>query len=114
MNRNVKKIKFIDFCAGIGGGRLGLEKNDMQCLAFSEIDKNAEKTYRLFFGQKEKNFGDLMKINTQELPDFDLMIAGFPCQTFSVIGQRKGKSDERGQVIYGLSKILREKNVKYF
>lgn len=113
MNKK-KPLKFMDFCAGIGGGRLGLQNLGMKCVAFSEIDKKAEKTYRLFFGQDEKNYGDLMKINVDELPDFDVMIAGFPCQTFSVVGQRKGMSDERGQVIYGLIKILKGKNIKYF
>ena len=73
-------LKFMDFCAGIGGGRIGLENLGMQCVGFSEIDRNAEKTYRLFFGEKEKNYGDLMKINPDDLPD--LMIAGFPCQSF--------------------------------
>lgn len=109
-----EKIKFMDFCAGIGAGRIGLEKLGMECVGFSEIDKNAEKTYREFFGNKEKNYGDLMKINTKELPNFDLMIAGFPCQTFSVIGNRKGMIDKRGQVIFGLIKIMTEKNLKYF
>jgi DNA (cytosine-5)-methyltransferase 1 len=107
-------LKFMDFCAGIGGGRLGLANAGMDCVAFSEINKPAESTYRLFFGEEEKNYGDLMKINPVELPDFDLMIAGFPCQTFSVIGQRKGFDDHRGQVIYGLINILQTKNIKYF
>jgi len=107
-------LKFVDFCAGIGAGRLGLQKLGLSCLAFSEIDKYAEKTYREFFGQEEKNHGDLMKINPTDLPDFDLMIAGFPCQTFSVIGQRKGMGDHRGQVIYGLIKIMKGKNLPYF
>lgn len=107
-------MKFIDFCAGIGGGRLGLEKLGMECVGFSEIDNNSEFTYREFFGQEEINYGDLMKIKPNDLPDFDMMIAGFPCQTFSVIGQRKGMSDNRGQIIFGLIKILKEKNIKYF
>jgi len=108
------KMKFIDFCAGIGAGRLGLENLSLICVGFSEIDKYAEKTYREFFGQDEKNFGDLMKINANELPNFDLMIAGFPCQSFSVIGQRKGMDDHRGQIIYGLINIMKAKNLPYF
>lgn len=107
-------LKFIDFCAGIGAGRLGLQSLDLNCLAFSEIDKKAEKTYREFFGHEEKNYGDLMKINPDDLPNFDLMIAGFPCQTFSVIGQRKGMNDSRGQIVYGLIKIMKAKNLPYF
>ncbi len=111
----MKDIRFMDFCAGIGGGRIGLENLGMSCVGFSEIDKDAETTYREFFGQSEKNYGDLMKINPDDLPDFDLMVGGFPCQTFSIIGTRCGLEDEkRGQIIYGLVKILKAKNVKYF
>lgn len=65
------KLKFMDFCAGIDGGRLGLENLGLQCVGFSEIDKNAEKTYRHFFGEEEKNYGDLTKINPDDLPNFD-------------------------------------------
>ena len=107
-------LKFVDFCAGIGAGRLGLQNLGLSCVGFSEIDKYAERTYREFFGQEEKNHGDLMKINANDLPDFDLMIAGFPCQSFSVIGQRKGMDDHRGQIIYGLIKIMNAKNLPYF
>ena len=107
-------IKFIDFCAGIGGGRIGLENLGMQCVGFSEIDRNSIKTYREFFGEEEKNYGDLMKVNFNDLPDFDLMIAGFPCQTFSVIGKRTGMKDRRGQIIFGLIDIMVAKNLKYF
>jgi len=110
----IKIMKFMDFCAGIGGGRLGLEKLGLNCVGFSEIDKNAENTYRAFFGNEEKNYGDLMKINPDDLPDFDIMIGGFPCQAFSIVGQRRGMEDKRGQIIFGLIKIMKAKNLKYF
>jgi len=108
------KIKFIDFCAGIGGGRIGLENIGMQCVGFSEINKETIKTYREFFGEEEKNYGDLTKIDCNDLPDFDLMIAGFPCQTFSVIGRRTGMKDRRGQIIFNLIDIMKAKKLKYF
>jgi len=107
-------IKFIDFCAGIGGGRIGLENLGMKCVGFSEIASSYIKTYREFFGQDEKNYGDLTKINSNDLPDFDLIIAGFPCQTFSVIGQRTGMKDRRGQIIFNLIDIMKAKKLKYF
>lgn len=107
-------MTFIDVCAGIGGGRLGLEANGLKCVAYSEIDPNPAKTYRHFYGNDEKNWGDLMKIDTQLLPDFDVLIGGFPCQTFSILGKRAGFDDNRGLVIYGICKILKEKNVPCF
>lgn len=107
-------LQFIDFCSGIGAGRLGLQNLGLSCMAFSEIDKYAERTYREFFGGNEINHGDLTKINPSDLPNFNIMIAGFPCQSFSVVGQRKGMNDHRGQIIYSLIKIMNGKNLPYF
>jgi len=76
-NTKNNNLKFIDFCAGIGGGRIGPENLGMQCVGFSEIAPSYIKTYREFFGKEEKNYGDLMKINPENLPEFDLMIASF-------------------------------------
>ena len=109
-----RKKKFIDFCAGIGGGRLGLSLNGCECIGYSEIDSNPEKTYNIFYGYNEKNYGDLMKIDIDKLPEFDILIGGFPCQSFSIVGKRIGFEDYRGQVIYGICKILEEKNIPYF
>ena len=109
-----KKLTFMDFCSGIGGGRISQKKNGMVCVGHCEIDTDADNTYKVFFGKAEKNYGDLMKIDITALPDFDLMIGGFPCQTFSTVGIRMGFNDERGQVIFGLMRILKEKNVPYF
>ena len=107
-------MKFMDFCAGIGGGRLGLENIGIKCVAHSEIDMITNDTYRLFFGKEEKNYGDLMCIDTKALPDFDILIGGFPCQTFSIVGKREGFADSRGQIIYGLINILVKKDIPYF
>lgn len=107
-------LKFIDFCAGIGAGRLGLEYSNFQCIGYSEIDKHAENTYSFIHGN-ELAFGDLTTINPKELPDFDILISGFPCQTFSIVGKRSGLEDEnKGQIIFYLVNILKEKHVKYF
>lgn len=107
-------MKFFDFCAGIGGGRLGLESLGLECVGYAEIDENSIFTYNFFFGEEEKNYGDIMNINPDDLPDFDIMIAGFPCQSFSIVGQRKGLEDLRGQVVYGLIEILKAKKTPYF
>lgn len=108
-------MRFIDLCAGIGAGKLGLEANGLECVAHAEFDAKPERTYQLFYGTKtEDNFGDLMEIDTAQLPEADFLIAGFPCQTFSIMGQRKGFDDERGNIIYGIIKILQDKNIKYF
>ncbi|WP_198763713.1 DNA (cytosine-5-)-methyltransferase [Mycoplasmopsis sturni] len=106
-------MKFFDFCSGIGAGRIGLEMNGLSCVGHSEIDPKASATYKIFFND-ERNYGDLTKIDIESLPEFDFMIAGFPCQTFSLAGKRKGFNDERGQIIYSLIKILKERKIKYF
>lgn len=106
-------MDFFDFCSGIGGGRIGLEMNGLHCVGHCEIDEKADYTYKLFFNDN-RNYGDLTKVDIDELPNFDFMIAGFPCQTFSIVGNRKGFEDERGQIIYSLIKILKKKKIKYF
>ncbi len=113
----MNKLTFMDFCAGIGGARLALDNLGMKCVGFSEIDKNAENTYRLLFDDTGKNYGDLTKINADRLPNFDVMVAGFPCQAFSIIGQRKGiddKVNKKGEIIFHLIEFLIAKSVKFF
>jgi DNA (cytosine-5)-methyltransferase 1 len=112
MMRN--ELRFIDICSGIGGGRLGLEANGLKCVGYSEIDLDAEYTYRMLYGD-ELAFGDLTKIEPKTLPEFDLLIGGFPCQTFSIVGKRCGLGDEdRGQIIYHIARILKESKSNYF
>jgi DNA (cytosine-5)-methyltransferase 1 len=107
-------MKFIDLCSGIGSAHLAFKKLGCECVGYSEIDKKAEQTYKLFFGENLKNSGDLMKIDSDKLPDFDILLAGFPCQAFSIVGKRGGLEDERGQIIFGIKKILKAKQPKYF
>jgi DNA (cytosine-5)-methyltransferase 1 len=111
---NSKSYKFFDFCAGIGSAHLAFKNLGLDCVGYSEIDNKAEETYKLFHGNQYKNYGDLMKINPEHLEDFDILLAGFPCQAFSIVGKRKGFEDERGQVIYGLSEIIKVKKPKAF
>jgi len=105
---------FFDFCSGIGGGRLGLEKAGLICVGHSDTSRLADKTYKLMYGEDNINHGNLKKLSKENLPDFDLLIAGFPCQTFSVIGRQQGFSDDRGQIIFHLSRIISETKPKCF
>lgn len=80
---------FFDFCSGIGGGRLGLEQAGLKSVGYSDTSRLSATTYRLMFDtSNEKNWGNLKKIKSENLPKFDLLIAGFPCQTFSVMGKK--------------------------
>lgn len=100
---------FFDFCSGIGAGRLGLEQLGLSCVGYSDTARLAPITYKLLHNTtSEKNFGNLKRINCSTLPKFDMLIAGFPCQTFSVIGRKDGFSDDRGQIIFHLARILKE------
>lgn len=84
------------------------------CVGYSEIDKYAIQTYEKNFGKEIKNYGDATTINTAELPDFDLLVGGFPCQAFSVAGKRAGFNDARGTLIFDVVRILRDKRPRYF
>lgn len=83
------------------------------CVGYSEIDKYAIRVYeRQFNGHK--NYGDITKINADELPDFDCLVGGFPCQSFSIAGKRRGFEDTRGTLFFDLARILRAKRPRLF
>ena len=84
------RYTFVDLCAGIGGMRLSFEAVGCKCIFSSEIDKFASQTYLANFG--EIPAGDLMKIKEQLIPNHEILIAGFPCQPFSLAGVSKRKS----------------------
>ena len=79
---------FIDLFAGIGGIRLGFESVGGKCIFSSEFDEDACKTYEANFG--EHPAGDITKIEANSIPDFDILLGGFPCQAFSIIGKKRG------------------------
>jgi DNA (cytosine-5)-methyltransferase 1 len=104
-----KKIKFIDLFAGIGGFRLRFERAGCECVFSSEIDDHACEMYELNFGDNPKC--DITQLNPKDVPDFDILCAGFPCQAFSICGKQKGFYDEtRGTLFFDICRILEEKN----
>lgn len=106
------KFKFIDLFAGIGGIRIPFQELGGKCVFSSEWDKFAQKTYRINFGEEPK--GDITKIEAKDIPDFDILLGGFPCQPFSQAGLKKGFSDTRGTLFFEIERILKEKKPKAF
>lgn len=106
------RFKFIDLFAGIGGFRLAFQNLGGKCVFTSEWDREAQKTYRVNFG--EVPFGDITKEETKKfIPnDFDILCAGFPCQAFSIAGKRGGFDDTRGTLFFDVAEIIRRKKPK--
>lgn len=131
-------MKYLSTFSGIGGFELGIQQayelskvgtesknsTDNQggtsqhgerplCIGFSEIDKYAAAIYQKHF-PNHKNYGDITTINADELPDFDLLVGGFPCQAFSIAGKRGGFEDTRGTMFFELARILKAKQPRLF
>lgn len=100
-------MKYAEFCAGVGGFRLGLEASgkDVHLVYSNEIDNSCEKTYEKNFGRKFDS-KDIFEISPHLLPDFDVLCAGFPCQPFSAAGKELGFEDSRGTVFFKLMEII--------
>lgn len=104
-------MKYFSTFSGIGGFELGIGTKH-ECVGYSEIEPHAIKVYQKHFPE-HINYGDITKINTREIPDFDLLVGGFPCQTFSIAGSRAGFNDTRGTLFFDVARIIREKRPKY-
>ena len=103
-----KKIKTIDLFAGIGGIRLGFEQafnEDIETVFASEWDRHARETYKANFMDGLEIAGDITKIREKDIPEFDVCLAGFPCQAFSIAGKRKGFDDTRGTLFFDVARI---------
>lgn len=111
-NADNRKFTFIDLFAGIGGIRLPFQQLGGQCVFSSEIDKHACRTYFTNYG--EYPHGDITQICAKDVPNHDILLAGFPCQAFSQAGLKKGFYDTRGTMFFEIQRILVEKRPKAF
>jgi len=106
-------MKYLSLFSGIGGFELAIQRAipEAECIGYSEIDKYAIKVYERHFNHE--NIGDITTVNPNTLPDFDLLVGGFPCQAFSVAGKRLGFDDTRGTLFFDIARILKEKQPRH-
>ncbi len=96
---------YVDLFAGIGGFHLAMSSYGAECVFASEWDNHASKVYEKNFGIKP--YGDIMKIKENEIPEHDILCAGFPCQAFSISGKQRGFEDTRGTLFFDIARIVR-------
>lgn len=109
---NTPKLKAIDLFAGIGGMRMGFERAGFEIVFSNDFDQYACQTYRANFGEIKEM--DIREVDAHQIPDFDLLLGGFPCQPFSMIGKRRGLSDERAKSFFHIIRILSAKQPRAF
>lgn len=111
-------IRYFSMFSGIGGFELGIEQAAQElgltteCVGYSEIDKAAIRTYQEHYDHD--NYGDATTLIPGYIPDFDLLVGGFPCQAFSIAGKRLGFDETRGTLFFDIARILRAKEPRYF
>jgi len=108
----VNKLKCASFFAGVGGIDLGFEESDgFETVYANEFDAYPSKTFELNFPNIKVDVRDIREVKSEEIPEFDVMLAGFPCQAFSIAGYRKGFDDEkgRGELFFELTRIIEDK-----
>jgi DNA (cytosine-5)-methyltransferase 1 len=114
----METLKFIDLFCGIGGFRIGMEQACKEngiipdCVFSSDIDPHCQDSYEYNFG--DRPYGDITKVDENEIPDHDILFAGFPCQPFSIIGSKRGFNDIRGTLFFDIARILKAKMPKAF
>ena len=112
-NKKDAKYKMIDLFAGIGGTRLGFyQTGQVQNVFSSEWNKFSQKTYYANFGEHPE--GDITQIDENNIPDHDILVAGFPCQAFSQAGKKLGFEDTRGTLFFDVARILKAKKPAAF
>ena len=111
----IRKIRYFSIFSGIGGFEYGMEqsRHSFECVGYSEIDKYARQIYERHY-PNHPYYGDARLINTKDLPQFDLLVGGFPCQSFSIAGKGRGFDDTRGTLFFEVARILKDKRPRYF
>jgi DNA (cytosine-5)-methyltransferase 1 len=112
MARQTSPLTFIDLFCGIGGFHVAGSNLGWKCLMSSDIDPHAAQAYEANFGQKP--LGDIHKITNDEVPDHDVLLAGFPCQPFSICGAQLGFDDTRGTLFFEIARIIKAKQPRAF
>lgn len=109
---SAKGLTYIDLFAGIGGFHYAADNLGLECVFASDIDPYCQKSYFENFGIAQ--YGDITKVRAQEIPDHDVLLGGFPCQPFSIIGERRGFKDIRGTLFFDIARIIDEKRPAAF
>ncbi len=112
MDMNNKKFTFIDLFAGIGGIRIAFERAGCKCRLSCEIDEYCQKMYEANF--QDRPYKDITTLEIKDIPDHDILTAGFPCQSFSIIGNKLGFADTRGTLFFEIERILKAKKPEAF
>ncbi len=108
-------IRYLDMFSGIGGFRLAFDNAGFKSIGFCEIDPYSRSLYKAYFNiDGELEIHDATKIKPEDLPDFDILVGGFPCQAFSIAGKRRGFNDTRGTLFFDIARILSYKKPQYF
>ena len=102
-------LKVCSLFSGIGGIDLGFIQAGFQIVWANEFDKDAARTYKHNFGSEHICEKDIRNVQIEDIPDFDVLVAGFPCQPFSVLGKQRGFDDPRGQLFFEIARIVKEK-----
>lgn len=115
-NQTNNGLRTIDLFAGVGGIRIGFENAGFETVFSNDFEQNCKYTYDLNFGTSKLIVEDIRKIEIDDLPEFDFVLGGFPCQAFSVAGYRQGFNDEkgRGNLFFDVAKIIEARNPKGF